>query len=607
MKILSILESIVLEATPDQIYDSYYKDIPLNTFRQIVLSDPGTLKDGQEIKKIGKYSKLLLSMFKNGNLKIEDLPKANEYLSYVYKHRVPLDFNKIKKLVDIYEIVKKFYIKDTKNMKEILRALGPEDFDVVFKDEKWTIFIPKTQKGACYLGVNTQWCTTWGEMSLNPDHKNRKSHYENYKEKGTLYIIINNSDLNEKYQLHFESKQYMDVDDNRFNTGDFFEKNENLRNFFFPSFIKTNLSENEINEQIGKIDILSSSDSTNLITRIFEKTLNDNQLINSIISEDSEEINKLIIDDKLVKDMVDVKGNYVVFYFDDELFQDMEQIKDLIMSYERDKEDSWERIYYDFDDDVDYVNNLMEGFFKKYYDEKKSELKKLYNIINYENFKSEFFYDFLNNEDLYESVKSQYVNINIVSYENNIQNEIDGIEKYISFGTTGGTSRKIIFVNLGYFILYLNKKNIKSISNNLGDVLEGFSSFYNIDHEYEGFYDYHRREVKYEDVSSEIENYFDPIFDEYDKNKHCSDLRKKLNDIVEKLFKGETTLENEISKIEIPSLSIDCENESIFIKYTNKQTGKSEEGHVKVENLPSYVNNYKLFENVLSFKKYLLM
>jgi len=40
MKILPIIESLILEATPDEIYNSYYKDIPRDEFNQIVMGDP---------------------------------------------------------------------------------------------------------------------------------------------------------------------------------------------------------------------------------------------------------------------------------------------------------------------------------------------------------------------------------------------------------------------------------------------------------------------------------------------------------------------------------------------------------------------------------------
>jgi hypothetical protein len=51
---------------------------------------------------------------------------------------------------------------------------------------------------------------------------------------------------------------------------------------------------------------------------------------------------------------------------------------------------------------------------------------------------------------------------------------------------------------------------------------------------------------------------------------------------------------------------VECDNESVDIEYKNNDTGKIYNGHVKVDNLASYVTNYKLFENFITFKKNIL-
>ena len=241
---------MLLEATPQEIYNSYYNDIPYGVFTKIVLSDPNTLRTGNDLKKIGKYSKLLLTMYKRGELKIEDLPKATEYLTYVYKHKVGLDINKIRNLSDLYQVVKQYYTREAKDLPTILKALTPEDYRKVYQGEKWSVYVPLTENAACYLGVNTEWCTAWGPKSLNPDYQERESRFKFHDNKGRLYIIVNNSDFNERYQFHFETNQYMDINDRGINTGKFLDNNPEIRNFFFPSFVKSDLGEDEIKTQI---------------------------------------------------------------------------------------------------------------------------------------------------------------------------------------------------------------------------------------------------------------------------------------------------------------------------------------------------------------------
>ena len=118
MKFNIILEELLLELSAGLIYKKYYQDkIKLNEFIRIAESDPQTKLNGEE-GKLGRYVKLLVNLYLRGNLKREDLPKAYEYLTYVYKHSVPLDITKIETLSDIYELVKK-YIKEENVRKHI--------------------------------------------------------------------------------------------------------------------------------------------------------------------------------------------------------------------------------------------------------------------------------------------------------------------------------------------------------------------------------------------------------------------------------------------------------------------------------------------------------
>ena len=162
MKFSNILESMLLEVTPDEIYNSYYTDIDREEFNQIVMSDPQSKINDNGIQRIGKYAKLLINLYRKKTLKLEDLPRAKEYLEYVYKHSISLDANKIKSLNDLYDVVKQYYVKDTTNLNDIITSLDEKEYRKVFQSEKWTIFVPLTEKASCYLGVNTEWCTTWG-------------------------------------------------------------------------------------------------------------------------------------------------------------------------------------------------------------------------------------------------------------------------------------------------------------------------------------------------------------------------------------------------------------------------------------------------------------
>jgi hypothetical protein len=602
MNLINIFESLVLEATPEEIHSSYYSDIPFETFKLISNSDPGTIVNGEQLKKIGKYTKLLLTMFKRKNLKLEDLPKAKEYLSYVYKHSVPLDANKIKTLGDLYQVVKGYYVKDTKNLGDVLQAIDEKEYKKIFQNENWTIFTPFTEKAACYLGVNTEWCTTWGQHSLNPDYKDRTNQFNTYNVRDKLYIIINNKNLNDKYQFHFQSKQFMDREDKRINSGEFLEKHTDIRNFFFPSFLKDDLSQDEISLEIGRLPVLSPSDSTKLIERVSSKLADINPLIRAIIDRDEDEVNKLITDPQM-KDTIDFNGTNISFYFS-RLDGDLGSVESVIGYYETDIHYSGDRIYDDIsNEDDEWGEKRLEGFFEMYYKENTNELKSEYGIVSYEQFKTEFFDNFKNDSRVKEEIYNEYTNINVAEYENTCRELINDIEKYISFETNRDNR---VDINVGYFILFLGKKDIKSVTEYVEDLLSDYISNYSIQTEYEGVYDYNHREPKYEgDIQFAIEKYFDTIFDDFEGTQECVKSRLQLSDIIQKLFKGSNTFENDKVRVEIPNLSIDCDTQSVDIKFWNKETGQRHDGPVKIENLPSYVTNYKLLETVIGFKRFL--
>lgn len=600
MKILKLVESILLEATPEEIYNSYYKDIPFDVFKKIVLSDPNTGRSGNEIKKIGKYGKLLLTMYKRNNLKIEDLPKATEYLSYVYKHQVSLDVNKIKNLSDLYEIVKKYYTKEAKDLSTVLKALSPEDYKKVYQDDNWTIFVPLNEKAACYLGVNTEWCTAWGSQSLNPAYKDRESRFGFHSQKGPLYIIINNSNLNEKYQFHFETNQYMDVNDKTINTGDFLSKNSGIKNFFFPSFTNSNLDDELIKQQIDRISILSSSDLTNLISIVLDKVTEKNQLIFAVINGNEDKLNELI-QDKYLEQPVEVIGEKITFSIK-KLDDDLESVENVLAYYKSDIYNSGDRLYDDIsNDDDEYKKNRLERIFKEYYEKNKNIISSEFGVINYNQFKNEFFDNFSEDTKIQEEIYNTYVSINLDGYELKCQELIDDIEKYISFDRIRQYYE--IELQIGYFSLFLAKKNITSIKDNLEELLNDYISYYNIQTEYEYVYDYQGRDVEYKDLKNEIGDYFDKLMDDMEITQECSKLRLKLSDIIQKLFKGSTTFENEHVMVELNNLKIDCEDGTINIIYLNKDTNKRFEGPVKVDNLTSYVTNYSLFESFIGFKR----
>ena len=605
MKILSLIESIILEATPDEIYNSYYSDIPRDTFNEIIISDPQTKSNDRGIQRIGKYAKLLINLFRKRTLKIEDLPRAKEYLEYVYKHNIALDSNKIKSLNDLYDVVKGYYAKDTRDLSSIISALDEKEYRKVFQGDKWSIFVPLTEKASCYLGVNTEWCTTWGPQSLNPKHKDRGSLFSRYNSQGQLFILINNSDINDKYQFHFESKQYMDKEDARINVQEFLNNNEEVKNFFFPSLVNDNLDNDVLLSQITRLNALDDEDATILVNKLVSGSAKTNPLIAALVSKNLDSLEQLITDDDV--ESLEFEREYLNISLKSSFGGSLRTTHDTLSYYQHEANDGrdvlWDRMG---NEDTDYIRDTLSHYLEEYYKRNADELRSSYGYRDYEEFKSDQYDNFTQNDNIWDWYSDTYVSKNAQHFENAAQAEADAIEKYIDFDTYG--RKEEIKVKLPYFLLFLAKKDYKTIDGKedyMVDVLDNYVSYYNIDNDYEGIWDHQVDDVTYEDLEKPITEYFEKLFDDFEGMKKCGEYRNILNDVVQKVFKGSDRVENEEFMIYLPSMKIDCDSGTIIIVFKDKKKGTSETGPVKVENLASYATNYKLFENIMSFKRFI--
>jgi len=94
-----------------------------------------------------------------------------------------------------------------------------------FENRRWLIIIPTTFEASKFYACTSQWCTRFTE------------NYEHYTKDGPLYILIdknkiNHEDATRRYQFHFESNQFMNMNDSPINVGDFFRNNPSLTNAF---------------------------------------------------------------------------------------------------------------------------------------------------------------------------------------------------------------------------------------------------------------------------------------------------------------------------------------------------------------------------------------
>ena len=215
-------EELILEAASlSDVYQKYYSNIPEEEFKQIVAADPTAGED-----KMGKYSKWLLALYTNGNLPLEDLYKANEYLTTFHKYKGKLekkDIGQYKSLPDLYDAIEP-YSDNTQaaSHKEEIRQIK-QDAEKVYEDKTWLVIVPHTKEAAIEYGKGTQWCTA-ATGSYN--------YFDDYNEEGPLYININKK-TGKKYQFHFESGQFMNEQDRPISIS---KMPKALKNFYYQKY-----------------------------------------------------------------------------------------------------------------------------------------------------------------------------------------------------------------------------------------------------------------------------------------------------------------------------------------------------------------------------------
>jgi hypothetical protein len=259
-KVEGIDESLLIEVKEKGFFRN------MNVFRDISDEDMDKIYEADPSKS-KSYVWWLLMIYKMGNLRLEDLYKATEYLE-VYErmkakdkgarseedkivkpeHRdlnrtikktvkqnyrgkeqeVVIKVPVINSLQQLFTIIKPYV--DNKSI-ETPSELKKRNF--LIRAGKWDVYQVKDYESSCALGSGTQWCTATG--------KTRK-HYDNYTmgfKKGNLYILINRNNNKDKYQLWVSSEQgdrwnyeLSDKNDTYFDAEDFLYKNPDAYSFF---------------------------------------------------------------------------------------------------------------------------------------------------------------------------------------------------------------------------------------------------------------------------------------------------------------------------------------------------------------------------------------
>ena len=154
----------------------------------------------------------------------EDLAKTKEFISSYqemkdtgYLRRNPelrdkwADIGRIKTLSGLGRIVMQYMeaknsgqgISHNTSRKAAEDKIMQNEVTVVVNTSTFSIMIPKTYEASKLLGRSTQWCTAMATTS---------QYFSEYSAQGPLYVVLDKAN-NRRWQLHFESAQFMDEHD----------------------------------------------------------------------------------------------------------------------------------------------------------------------------------------------------------------------------------------------------------------------------------------------------------------------------------------------------------------------------------------------------------
>lgn len=172
-----------------------------------------------------------------GNLKLEDLNRGNIVMAFHVgkrKRKIKPEHSDIGKFRSYKEFEDTIY---NYNVYELLGIQDPDEdpgnYEVVYNDGSIVrVIVPLDQQAACHFGnppgsvpTEREWCTAT---------RTGKNYFDYYNSRGKLYIILpyNPEHLNERYQLHFETEQFKDENDDDIDLSAMLRKYPGLEEFF---------------------------------------------------------------------------------------------------------------------------------------------------------------------------------------------------------------------------------------------------------------------------------------------------------------------------------------------------------------------------------------
>lgn len=211
----NLIETLLLEDIAA--VKKQFSHIPENDFDKIIRQDP-TFDEKRD--SVGKYGKWLLGLYNKDkeNLFKEGVPEIISMYDDIKNDRskkVEKDIGKFKSIKDMFNAAQNAEDAELTDRQKLRARQKNKDYDLVWQNNAWAIFVPNTWEADVNLGKGTNWCTADSREEVG------KKYYDQYLQQGgKYYIIMNKQNRDEKYQFHFESNQFMDAYDDSINPKD---------------------------------------------------------------------------------------------------------------------------------------------------------------------------------------------------------------------------------------------------------------------------------------------------------------------------------------------------------------------------------------------------
>lgn len=595
MKLFDFVDWDLLEESVEDveaIRQKYYSELGTR-FDLIASYDRYTKRDQNgKIVKLGKYARLLMNLYLMGGLLIEDLSLAKDYIDIIYDRNVSVPWHQIRELSDLYPYVQKYIAKNDMPFSEVLPYLqaGKDYTKHEINDSNFEIYQPLTEKGAAYLGVGAEWCTTWGEHSLNPRNKSKSNRFEAYSKKGPLYILVNKLDNNDRVQFHFNDEEFKNLSNSDVETQPYLDDN-GVFNFFFPFERDGQDISDEQVKGYKKFTKLLSKDKAQIIKDKYAERFGafGPTSLNIDIDEFKEDEYFELVPDKSVR-VIEIRRNgNVVFTVDINSNQNVESLDRYLSNLHHSKNDNspseWmgefqddlEQMFSNFaDDHQDYLIGLFGNLGK--------DVKKLWEIYG------QLFID-----KFYSNYTDKFDEINYA----NVDSSYDQLLKIIEDRVTVHRDNEVEF-DLDSYNDFVDRNEISEISN-FNDFLGKYIDFYDLDtdnYDTEVDWDW----PQWSEFESEIKEWFEQMV-----TSDMAETRKQLNDILKKYFtEYGSTFENDDKLIRVDDSKINYDEKSVHVDYVDKKTNETFRGQVKIDNLVNYVTMNTLAETYFKFKRLII-